>query len=218
MDAHLNWSHSHATCSLPRVCSWRTRLWRPIPIVPPDAKLEKLFDGGLVLTEGVAVAPDGMVYFSDITFSHVSREEKKPIEAGHIWKFDPKTGKTTIFRSPSGMSNGIKFDADGNMLVGRGRGLRRPPRHAHRHEDRQDVHHRRAVRGPAVQLAQRHHHRREGPHLLQRSALSRPRADRSAGAGRLSHRPRRLDSSHHHRRRQAERRVRSRPIRRRSTS
>ena len=43
------------------------------PIVPPDAKLEKIFDGGLVLTEGVAVAPDGMVYFSDITFSHVSQ-------------------------------------------------------------------------------------------------------------------------------------------------
>src|SRR5881396_3528926 len=89
-------------------------------IVPPDAKLEKLFDGGLVLTEGVAVAPDGMVYFSDITFSHVSKEKGGLLEAGHIWKYDPKTGKTTIFRSPSGMSNGIKFDADGNMIVAEG--------------------------------------------------------------------------------------------------
>jgi len=90
------------------------------PIVPPDAKLETVFDRGLVLTEGVAVAPDGMVYFSDITFTHVSREQKKPIEAGHIWKFDPKTGKSTIFRSPSGMSNGLKFDADGNLLAAEG--------------------------------------------------------------------------------------------------
>ena len=89
-------------------------------IVPPDAKLEKIFDGGLVLTEGVAVAPDGMVYFSDITFTHVSRAENKPIEAGHIWKFDPTTGKATIFRSPSGMSNGLKFDADGNLLAAEG--------------------------------------------------------------------------------------------------
>jgi gluconolactonase len=89
-------------------------------IVPPDAKLETIFDGGLALTEGVAVAPDGMVYFSDITFTHVSRELKQPVEAGHIWKFDPKTGKTTIFRSPSGMSNGIKFDAAGNMIVAEG--------------------------------------------------------------------------------------------------
>src|SRR5262245_14557975 len=90
------------------------------PVVPPDAKLEKLFDGGLVLTEGVAVAPDGMVYFSDITFTHVSRDAKAPIEAGHIWKLDPKTGKATVFRSPSGMSNGLKFDADGNLLAAEG--------------------------------------------------------------------------------------------------
>jgi gluconolactonase len=89
-------------------------------IVPKEAKLEKVFDGGVVLTEGVAVAPDGMVYFSDITFSHVSKDKHGAIEAGHIWKFDPKTGKATIFRSPSGMSNGIKFDADGNMIVAEG--------------------------------------------------------------------------------------------------
>src|ERR1700682_2687848 len=103
-------------------------LWSQSPIVPADAQLERVFDGGLVLTEGVAVAPDGMVYFSDITFSHVSKKEKGVLEAGHIWKFDPKTKKATIFRSPSGMSNGIKFDAKGNMIVAEGAdyGGRRP--------------------------------------------------------------------------------------------
>ena len=89
------------------------------PIVPPGAQVEKLFESK-VLTEGVCVAPDGMVYFSEITFSHVARDEKGVIEAGHIWKFDPTTGKTSIFRSPSGMSNGIKFDAHGNMIVAEG--------------------------------------------------------------------------------------------------
>jgi gluconolactonase len=89
-------------------------------IVPPGAKLEMLFDGGVVLTEGVAVALDGMVYFSDICFSHFSKDERGFLEAGHIWKFNPKTKKTTIFRSPSGMSNGIKFDAEGNMIVAEG--------------------------------------------------------------------------------------------------
>jgi gluconolactonase len=89
------------------------------PIVPADAKLEKLFESR-VLTEGVSVAPDGMVYFSEITFSHVARDEQGAIEAGHIWKYDPATGKTTIFRSPSGMSNGIKFDAQGRMVVAEG--------------------------------------------------------------------------------------------------
>jgi gluconolactonase len=86
------------------------------PIVPADARLEKLFTG-TVLTEGVAVAPDGQVYFSDITFSHIARNDKGEIHAGHIWRFDPTTGKTSIFRSPSGMSNGIKFDAAGDMIV-----------------------------------------------------------------------------------------------------
>jgi gluconolactonase len=86
------------------------------PIVPPDAKVEKLFDGQ-VLTEGVSVGTDGLVYFSDITFSHLAHGPHGEIQAGHIWRFDPRTGKTEIFRSPSGMSNGIKFDAAGNMIV-----------------------------------------------------------------------------------------------------
>ena len=90
-----------------------------MPIVPTDAKVEKLFETK-VLTEGVCVALDGTVYFSEITFSHVARDAHGVIEAGHIWKFDPVTNKTTIFRSPSGMSNGIKFDASGNMIVAEG--------------------------------------------------------------------------------------------------
>ncbi|MFM8584783.1 MAG: SMP-30/gluconolactonase/LRE family protein, partial [Planctomycetaceae bacterium] len=81
--------------------------------------LEQFFEGR-VLTEGVAVAPDGQVYFSEITFSHVARDEQGAIEAGHIWRFDPGTGKTVIYRSPSGMSNGIKFDARGRMVVAEG--------------------------------------------------------------------------------------------------
>lgn len=86
------------------------------PIVPVGAEPEELFEG-IVLTEGVAVAPDGLVYFSDITFSHQAVLDDGSIHAGHIWVFHPKTGKTKIFRSPSGMSNGIKFDAHGRMVV-----------------------------------------------------------------------------------------------------
>ncbi len=83
-------------------------------IFPQGAQLEKLFAGG-VLTEGAATAPDGTIYFSDITFTYVSG-----MQAGHIMKFDPKTRKTAVFRSPSGMSNGIKFDAEGRMVVAEG--------------------------------------------------------------------------------------------------
>ena len=83
-------------------------------ILPPGAKLEMLFTGG-VLTEGPAAALDGTIYFSDITFTAISK-----MQAGHIMKYDPKSGQTTVFRSPSGMSNGIKFDAQGRMIVAEG--------------------------------------------------------------------------------------------------
>ena len=86
------------------------------PIVPLDAKLETLFSEG-VFTEGPAAAPDGMVYFSDITASSKSRE------AGHIWRFDPRTRKVTIFRSPSGMANGMVFDLQGRLVVAEGADL-----------------------------------------------------------------------------------------------
>ncbi len=101
------------------LCLLSTSSFADEPIVPADAKLEKLFESK-VLTEGVCVAFDGTVYFSEITFSHVARDAQGVIEAGHIWKFDPATNKTSIFRSPSGMSNGIKFDASGNMIVAEG--------------------------------------------------------------------------------------------------
>lgn len=87
-------------------------------IIPPGARLEVLFTGGTTLTEGVAAGPDGMMYFSDITFTYLAG--KDGMEAGHIWRYDPKTGQTTIFRSPSGMANGIKFDARGRMVVAEG--------------------------------------------------------------------------------------------------
>ena len=83
-------------------------------IIPQGAKLEVLFDGAF-FSEGPAVAFDGSVYFSDITFSMESG-----MQAGHIWRYDPQTGKTAIFRSPSGMSNGLKFDAMGRLIAAEG--------------------------------------------------------------------------------------------------
>ncbi|MBY0231333.1 MAG: SMP-30/gluconolactonase/LRE family protein [Gemmataceae bacterium] len=81
-------------------------------IVPKGAKLEKLFTrsadikGGL--TEGPAVAPDGSIYFSDIPFGK---------DKGMILRFDPKTRKTSVFTDDSFKSNGLKFDAKGDLLA-----------------------------------------------------------------------------------------------------
>jgi gluconolactonase len=71
-------------------------------IVPEGAKLEVLWNDG-EFTEGPALAPDGSICFSDI--------------GNRIMRFDPKTGKTTIFRDPSGKSNGLKFDRQGRLIA-----------------------------------------------------------------------------------------------------
>ena len=83
-------------------------------ILAPDAELKELFNGAY-FTEGATVAPDGMVYFSDITFT-----DQTDMQAGHIWKHNPETGETTVFRSSSGMSNGMEFDAQGRLVVAEG--------------------------------------------------------------------------------------------------
>lgn len=86
--------------------------------ISPDAQLEIVFNDGLVLTESPAEGPDGMIYFSDITFTTSAGPDG--VEAGHIWRFDPTTGNSTIFRSPSGMSNGIKFDLQDHLIAAEG--------------------------------------------------------------------------------------------------
>jgi sugar lactone lactonase YvrE len=68
----------------------------------PGSKLEKLWGDG-EFTEGPAPGPDGAIYFSDI--------------GNRIMRFEPKTGKMTVFRDPSGRSNGLKFDAKGRLVA-----------------------------------------------------------------------------------------------------
>lgn len=81
-------------------------------IVAPDAKLEKLYtrtvniQGGL--TEGPAVARDGSIYFTDIPVGS---------DKGLIMRFDPKTGKTTVFTEDSKKANGLIVDSQ-NRLIG----------------------------------------------------------------------------------------------------
>lgn len=62
-------------------------------IIPAGAKMEKLFDGDC-FAEGPAVGPDNMVYWSDITFTKFCKDPsgKSPM-AGHIWRYDPNSGK-----------------------------------------------------------------------------------------------------------------------------
>jgi gluconolactonase len=72
------------------------------PLVPEGAKLEKLWSDG-AFTEGPCLGPDGCIYFSDI--------------GNRILRFDPSSMKTTVFRDPSGRSNGLKFDRAGRLIA-----------------------------------------------------------------------------------------------------
>ena len=72
-------------------------------IVPKDAKLELLWSGG-IFTEGPAAAPDGSIYFTSI-------------RTARIMRFDPKNGKTSLFRKDSGKANGLMFDRQGRLVA-----------------------------------------------------------------------------------------------------
>jgi gluconolactonase len=77
-------------------------------ILPADSRLELLWNEG-EFTEGVAVAKDGGVYFSDIAIM-----AKNP---GRIMKFDPTTRQTSVYVADSGQSNGLFFTADGRLIA-----------------------------------------------------------------------------------------------------
>ena len=81
-------------------------------IVNPNSKIKEVFSGGEgLILEGPTMGPDGTLYFSDIIFTQL-----KGMKAGIIWNYNPQTGKTEVFRSPSGMANGLAFDVDGNLI------------------------------------------------------------------------------------------------------
>jgi len=69
-------------------------------IIAPDAKVEKLA-GGFEFTEGPAADAKGNVYFTD-----------QPNDRILKWSAD---GKLSTFMQPCGRSNGLCFDAEGNL-------------------------------------------------------------------------------------------------------
>lgn len=76
-------------------------------IVPPGSKLELLWSEG-EFTEGPVAAGDGAILFSDI--------------GNRILRLDPASKAVTEFRAPSGKSNGLKFNAKGELIACEGAG------------------------------------------------------------------------------------------------
>lgn len=86
-------------------------------IVDPAARWEQVASAEC-FTEGLASAPDGLIYFSDI-MSTADCAEGGPQE-GAILAFDPSSKTTQVFRSPSGQSNGLAFSPSGDLLIAQG--------------------------------------------------------------------------------------------------
>ncbi len=72
-------------------------------IVPPDAQLQRLYQGA-TFAEGPAADADGNVYFSDCPNNR-------------ILVYRPATGQTEIWQEPSELANGMNFDAQGRLVV-----------------------------------------------------------------------------------------------------
>ena len=71
--------------------------------VPDDATLDKIADG-FQFVEGPVWHPNGFLIFSDIP-------------GNTVYKWDPATGSTEAFHKPSGNSNGLSLDLQGNVLL-----------------------------------------------------------------------------------------------------
>ncbi len=73
-----------------------------LPLTIVEAQVQKLdwlmevVSEGHGFTEGASLGPDGSIYFSDM--------DKQKIQ-----RFDPKTGKTTVWQEKSGKTNGLFY-------------------------------------------------------------------------------------------------------------
>ena len=146
-------------------------------IVRAGTRLPTLFEGGCVLTTGPAADRRGNVYFAELSARNVCKDENGNVEAGIIWKYDGRNGRTTIWRSPSGQANGMEFDAEGNLVIGESAD------NGGQRVTKTDMRTGRSVilaayyEGRKLERPERGQHRRAGPDLLHRPAL------RGAGAG-----------------------------------
>ncbi|WP_122072445.1 SMP-30/gluconolactonase/LRE family protein [Pseudophaeobacter sp. EL27] len=83
----------------------------------PDAAWELVYSAAC-FTEGIAASAKGDVYFSDIMSSGDCSAEGH--QEGAIFKYDAQEKQVSLFRSPSGQSNGLYMAEDGDLYAAQG--------------------------------------------------------------------------------------------------
>lgn len=73
--------------------------------------------GGKVFAEGVVAAADGSIYVSDLPMTGLGAGASP---RGAIYRYVPSTGITTKYVEPSGMTNGMSFDRNNDLLRANG--------------------------------------------------------------------------------------------------
>lgn len=105
--------------------------------VSPDKTVELLTDeaDGLkfALTDGVDVAADGTIYFTDASYKHSLAHSKLDLlEArphGRLMSFDPSKRRTTVLARDLYFANGVAVSPDQNSLIYCETGMRRCARY-----------------------------------------------------------------------------------------
>ena len=147
-------------CALLTACAGMRQA--PTGFVAPGATWQEVSREGMVFGEGVVAAPNGIVYFSSMTRALPPGPDNP---GGTIFRFDPATGQTTKYLEPSGMSNGLHFDRNGDLLIAQDSGGerqgRRPRDNATQARHRSHVRGRGPLPGQALQRSERPHQRRE---------------------------------------------------------
>jgi gluconolactonase len=74
-------------------------------VLAKDARWERVSNAGKGTGEGVVAAPDGSIYLVDLA------------APGTLYRYEPKSGKTTEVMKPTNMTNGLYFDRHGDLLL-----------------------------------------------------------------------------------------------------
>lgn len=88
-------------------------------LFPATLQLQTIFTGGCGVMEGMAAAPDGRIFFTEITRSN-GCADARGVPGGRIWVHDPASGQTRLFREPSLMAAGLAIDAQGGLIAAEG--------------------------------------------------------------------------------------------------